>query len=132
MLLWLSLFDCFLFICLFCDRVSVCNPGCPETHYKIWAGLKLTIKSGLALQVGPFPATVSRVRVKIVSYHTQMTLYFYCCLMEVGVFIKLLITGELMFGCKKQNWAGDGAQLAESFSGFQSQHCIKQHGGAGL
>jgi hypothetical protein len=31
----------FLFVCLFQDRVSLCSPGCPETHFVDHAGLEL-------------------------------------------------------------------------------------------
>jgi hypothetical protein len=30
-----------LFVCLFRDRVSLCSPGCPGTHFVDQAGLKL-------------------------------------------------------------------------------------------
>jgi hypothetical protein len=34
---------CFVLFCfvLFCDRVSLCSPGCPETHFVDQAGFKL-------------------------------------------------------------------------------------------
>ena len=36
---------CFLFVCLFFgffrDRVSLCSPGCPGTHFEDQAGLEL-------------------------------------------------------------------------------------------
>jgi hypothetical protein len=43
-LLWTFFFFCFLFlfVCLFFgDRVSLCNPGCPGTHFVDQAGLEL-------------------------------------------------------------------------------------------
>jgi hypothetical protein len=47
-----------LFVCLFClfvfvsqDRVSLCSPGCPGTHYVDQAGLELRNPPASAYQV---------------------------------------------------------------------------------
>jgi hypothetical protein len=45
-----SLFVC-LFVCLFRDRVSLCSPGCPGTHFVDQAVLKLRNLPASASQV---------------------------------------------------------------------------------
>jgi hypothetical protein len=41
----------FVFVCLFQDRVSLCSPGCPGTHFVDQAGLKLRNPPASAFQV---------------------------------------------------------------------------------
>jgi hypothetical protein len=46
------LFGWFLFVCLFQDRVSLCSPGCPGTHFvDHQAGLELRDPPASASQV---------------------------------------------------------------------------------
>jgi hypothetical protein len=49
----LSFFFFFLFFCFFVfrDRVSLCSPGCPGTHFVDQAGLKLRNPPASASQV---------------------------------------------------------------------------------
>jgi hypothetical protein len=37
----LRLFYLFIYLLVFQDRVSLCSPGCPGTHFVDWAGLEL-------------------------------------------------------------------------------------------
>jgi hypothetical protein len=48
--LYLCLFVCFLFL-FFRDRVSLCSPGCPGTHFVDQAGLELRNSPASASQV---------------------------------------------------------------------------------
>jgi hypothetical protein len=41
----------FVLFCFFCDRVSLCSPGCPGTHSVDQAGLKLRNPPASASQV---------------------------------------------------------------------------------
>ena len=47
-----------LFVCLFEDRVSLCSPGCPETHFLDQAGLKLR----------NLPSSASHVQFRILNH----------------------------------------------------------------
>jgi hypothetical protein len=47
----LVLFRCFLFFCFFRDRVSLCSPACPRTHFIDQAGLELRNPPAFASQV---------------------------------------------------------------------------------
>ena len=40
-----------LFVCLICDKLSLCSAGCPETHYIDQADLKLRALTASASQV---------------------------------------------------------------------------------
>jgi hypothetical protein len=54
--IWVCIVFWFLFVCLFVclvfrDRVSLCSPGCPGTHFVDQAGLKLRNSPASASQV---------------------------------------------------------------------------------
>jgi hypothetical protein len=67
----LFVFVLFLFVCLFVfrDRVSLCSPGCPGTHYVDQAGLQLRNPPASASQVLGLKAcaTTARLCVCILS-----------------------------------------------------------------
>jgi hypothetical protein len=44
-------FFCFVFVVFFRDRVSLCSPGCPGTHFVDQAGLEFINQPASASQV---------------------------------------------------------------------------------
>jgi hypothetical protein len=63
----LNFFPVCLFVCfVFQDRVSLCSPGCPGTHFVDQAGLELRNLPAFASQVLGLKACATTARLKFV------------------------------------------------------------------
>jgi hypothetical protein len=66
-----SFFVLFCFVC-FWDRVSLCNPGCPGTHFADQAGLELRNLPASASQVLGLKVCTTTARHDITSYYRDI------------------------------------------------------------
>jgi hypothetical protein len=74
-LLFLFCFVLFLFVCLFPDRVSLCNPGRPGTHSVDQAGLELRNPPVSASQVLGLKAWATTARQLVLERELKWTVH---------------------------------------------------------
>jgi hypothetical protein len=60
----------FIYILVFQDRVSLCSPGCPETHFVDQAGLELRNPPASASQVLGLKACATTAQLLVLFFKT--------------------------------------------------------------
>ena len=93
----------FFFFLVFRDRVSLCSPGCPGTHFVDQAGLKLRNPPASASQVLGLKACTTTARPEILFFKKYLSSVFYIFFLDNSLLLEQLQRERLCLWAKAGN-----------------------------